>query len=350
MKKALIVLLSLMFIVPLIAGCGDQKAEPKKDKKIVIRFSSNATESAFKTQPMGLGIMKFIDEVQKRSNGRVEVKLYKGGQLAKSAEEVIGGMQNGVFEMANWATGNFGEYSKAYLPLDLPYLFTTDAGYYKFIDGPIGQKMDEQVLKDTGIRMLGYLDLGFRHITNSKRPITSPDDMVGLKIRTMTDPHQMAAMKALGAAPTPMAYAEIFTALQQKVIDAQENPIVNIYIARFYEVQKYMSLTSHGYGFTGIVISDKFFKSLPPDIQKIISESAELAEKYSREVKDKVEAEQLQAMSKHMEITKLTPEQLKAFQAKAQVTWPDIKKDIGAEYYDQVMNEVAKIEKETAKK
>lgn len=351
MKKIITFLLCFLLILSLTGCSGGNSTEENTDAEtaaedsvITIRFSATDSEASFARAPMDMAITSFVENVEERSNGRVEIKMFYGGQLGSTAEQVITSLQTGAFEMGNWALGNFGEYTNAFMPMNLPYLFTSADEVYEFVDGPIGQKMETILKDDTQIKLLSYLDIGFRHITNSKQSIKTVEDVDGLKLRTMTDKYQMAGMEALGASPTPMAYSELYTALQQKVVDGQENPITNIYGSNFYEVQDYMTLTSHNYGFSSIIMSDAFFNSLPADIQEIITEEADAAEKLARELTAQIEAENLEEMKSEMDITVLTSEELKPFQEKAKSVWPMIEEEIGSDYYNEILDEIEKIQ------
>jgi tripartite ATP-independent transporter DctP family solute receptor len=346
MKKVISIILCLVMISALVVGCGGSKESATKsaDKKLVLRIATSNTNNP--NHPSIQHLLTFKQELEKRLGDKVQVRIFYGGQLGKSANDVIGGLQHGSFEMATWALGNFGEYSKAFDIMDVPYLFLNEDIVYKFVDGPIGEAMKQQLLKDTNIKLLAYTPLGFRHFTTGKKPITSVEDLSGLKIRTMTSKLQMAGVKQLGAAPTPIPYSEVFTSLQQGVIDGQENPIMNIYDSKFYEVQKYMTLTNHNFTFTSLLMDNKFFEKLSPDIQKAILESNSIADKQARKTLADKEDEILKKLGEKMQITKLNIEELKKFKQVAQGCWPEAKAKIGEATFNKAVTEVEKIEKQ----
>ncbi len=345
MKKAISIILCMVLLSSLFMGCGSKKeAASKADGKLTIRIATSNSNNP--NHPSIAHLLKFKEEMEKRLGDKVQVRIFYGGQLGKSANDVIGGLQHGSFEMATWALGNFGEYTKAFDLLDIPYLFLNQDVVYKFIDGPMGQSMKDQLLKDTNIMLLAYTPLGFRHFTTGKKQISTPEDLKGLKIRTMTSKLQMAGVKQLGAAPTPIPYSEVFTSLQQGVIDGQENPIMNIYDSKFYEVQKYMTFTNHNYTFTSLLMNKKFFDSLAPDIQKAIMESNAIADKQARKVLADKENEMLQKMSGKMQVTKLNTDDLKKFRNIAKGCWPEAKNVIGETTFNKAVDEVQKIEKQ----
>ena len=345
MKKTISIIICLVLLSALFVGCGGKKETASKtDGKLVIKIATSNSNNP--NHPSIAHLMKFKEEMEKRLGDKVQIRIFYSGQLGKSANDVIGGLQHGSFEMATWALGNFGEYSKAFDLMDIPYLFLNHDVVYKFIDGPMGADMKAQLLKDTNIMMLAYTPLGFRHFTTGKKAIATPDDLKGLKIRTMTSKLQMAGVKQLGAAPTPIPYSEVFTSLQQGVIDGQENPIMNIYDSKFYEVQKFMTLTNHNYTFTSLLMSKKFFDTLSPDVQKAIMESNAIADKQARQTLADKENDMLKKLAEKMQITKLNTEDLKKFRDVAKGCWPEAKSVVGEAIFNKAVNEVEKIEKQ----
>lgn len=326
---------------------GTTPADPSVAQPVVLKFASNTSKRDTEINPSGMAMKAFADAIAERTNGRYTVEFFFDGTLGKSTDEIIGGAQNGAFELFNLSPGSWGSYTKAFAPINIPYLFANEEVAYKFIDGPIGQKMIDDALKDTGIKILTLLPIGFRHITNNRKPIITPDDMKGLKIRTMPDPYQIACMEALGASPTPVAFSELFTALQQKLVDAQENPYINMYTSKVHEVQNYLTETNHNFTVTTISMSQKAFDKLPGDIQAIVAEEAKKSGQLSRDyLKPQEEMVKKEVEGKYLEIQTLTYDQFDAFRKKASTAWDKIQKDIGAEYFTQIQDEITKIEKE----
>ncbi|MFZ7102333.1 MAG: TRAP transporter substrate-binding protein [Peptococcaceae bacterium] len=354
MKKFLkLSLLGIIFLSLLIGGCGKSTPENQagqgsddSGEKIELKFSTTMPDVEFESHPAARAIKSFIDNVENKSEGKVEIKLYTGGQLSQNTETDFVGMQSGSFQFTNPAMGSWGEYTKAFMPFNIAYLFKNEEVIHEFLDGDLGNKMREDALKDTNIRFLAFLDNGFRHITNSKREIKTPEDMQGIKIRTMQDPYQIKAMEALGASPTPLAYSELYTALQQGVVDAQENPLSNIYQAKFYEVQKYLTLSKHNFTLLTLCMSNKKFESLPQDIQEIIVEEAKNAETLSRQLSLESQKSLLSEIEQKMQVYDLTQEEFMAFQEKAKTSWDDVKEAIGEDYYNQIIEEVNRLNSE----
>ncbi|MDK2905297.1 MAG: TRAP-type transport system periplasmic protein [Eubacteriaceae bacterium] len=339
-----IIVISMLFalVALILVGCGGQKDvatneknENKNNNKIVLKLASVTKDMV--TTPAGKAAQLFVDEMKKRVGDKVEIQVYPGGQLGSTTEAVLGGLQNRAFEIAVWNVNSFSEYTNAFSPLDIPYLFLNKEEARKFIDGHGGKIMKKKVTEDSGLRIISYLDNGFRHMTNNKRPLEKPEDLKGLKIRVQNNPAHMEFIKQFGAAPTPIAYTELFTALQQGVVDGQENPIVNIYDQNYQEVQKYMTLTCHMYNYGALVMSEEYYNSLPEDVRKAIDESSVIAQKYSKEALDEIEEEQLKTLAKSMQVITLTEDQLKKFQEVAKGSWDKIITDyVGKEYFEQI--------------
>jgi tripartite ATP-independent transporter DctP family solute receptor len=341
-KRNVFVIVTLLCVLAVcVAGFCSEAAAASKDKPIVLRFNTVVKSEG---APGSAGQQTFKSELEKLTNGRVKVEYYWGWALANNTEAVVGGLQTGAFEVSDWAIGTFAEYSKAFLPLDVPYLISSKKAAYEVARGEPGRMMIDRFRKDTGIKVLMVSDLGFRHITNSKRPITSPEDLKGLKIRTQPNPLHIQGFKALGASPTPMSFAELFTALQQGVVDGQENPIYNIFAAKLYEVQKYLSLTYHLWTAGAFVMSDEYFISLPKDIQTAIEKASVAAREAVIEDIAKSEEVWLNEIKKKTEVNTLTDDQIMAFKEILKREWPKMAEQIGTDYFNSVREKIEKVQ------
>ena len=341
-KRNAIVIVSLLCVVAVgVAGFCSGAAAESKDKPIVLRFNTvNRSEGA----PGSAAQMTLKKELERLTNGRVKVEFYYGWALARNTEAVVGGLQTGSFELSDWNLASLAEYSKAFLPLDVFYLLPNKAVAYEVVRGEVGRMMADRFKEETGIRVILITDLGFRHITNSKRPITSPADLKGLKIRTQSNPLHLEGFKAFGASPTPMAFAELFTALQQGVVDGQENPIFMTYIVKLYKVQKYLSLTGHLFSPGAFLMSNDFYKGLPKDIRTAIDKAAITAREAA--IKEVAETEKawLPEMEKEIKVNTLSNEQLQAFQKIAKAQWPKMAKIIGEDYFNTIRDKIEEIQ------
>lgn len=236
------------------------------------------------TQPMdhiyNQGLKRFKTLVEDRTDGKVEVKIFGNSQLGDE-RALVEGLQLGTVQMALTSTGPIGGFVPQAMVFDLPYLFKNRAHAYAVLDGEIGNQISKKFLNE-GIRNLGYWENGFRNITNSVRPIKEPEDLSGIKIRVMESKLMLSSLKAMGASPLPMAFSEVYTALEQGTIDAQENPLAVIHANNFAEVQDYLSLTQHFYNPSLLLVSESFFAGLPQDIKNAIKVSATEAKEYER--------------------------------------------------------------------
>jgi tripartite ATP-independent transporter DctP family solute receptor len=192
-----------------------------------------------------VAIDTFAREVEKRTGGRYKVQTFYSGALGGERES-IEAVQLGTQELTFSSTGPVPNFVPEAKVLDVPFLFRDKAHARAVLDGPIGQEMLGK-FDAKGFKALAWAENGFRHMTNSKRPVNAPEDLKGLKMRTMENPVHIAAYKGLGIVTTPMAFPEVFTALQQGTVDGQENPLSVIMAAKFEQVQKHLSLTGHVY-------------------------------------------------------------------------------------------------------
>lgn len=193
----------------------------------------------------GIGLVVFAREVEKRTNGRYKIQNFYSGALGGERES-IEAVQLGTQELTLTSTGPIPNFVPEAKILDIPFLFRDKAHAHVVLDGPIGEEMLKQ-FEPKGFKALAWAENGVRHMTNNKRTVLLPDDLKGLKMRTMENPIHIAAYKGFGIVPTPMAFPEVFTALQQGTVDGQENPLSVIMAAKFDQVQKHLSLTGHVY-------------------------------------------------------------------------------------------------------
>ena len=217
----------------------------------------------------------FAREVKAKSGGKIEVQVFGAGALG-GEKDIVEGVKNG-FIQAGLASGVMANFFQNAMVTDIPYLFPNDDIADKVMDGPFGQKLSDDFTAATGMHNMCFGEVGFRHFSTGKNPIHSPKDLAGLKIRVQETPLYVTEMKSLGAQPTPIAFPETYTALQTGVVDGQENPIPTIIFAKFYEVQKHVTLDGHNYGIDWFVVSDKFYKSIPPDLLKVVTDAAKVA-------------------------------------------------------------------------
>ena len=275
----------------------------------------------------------FKPEVEKLSNGRIKVELYPNAQLGGD-RELCEGVQMGTIQMALPASSVLAGFDKRVQVLDLPYLFTSRKTAFEALDGILGDKLDQYLLSK-GFVVLGYQENGMRHVTNSRRPIKTPADLKGLKIRTMENPMHIAFFKELGANPTPMSWGELYTALQQGTVDAEENPYAMIDDGKFYEVQKYVSETGHVFSYEILIANKKFMGKLPADLRKVVVDAAHKAIMTQRASLEKEEAAFKAKVTKAgLTANELTPEQKKPFVDATKKVYAQFENELGKEIMD----------------
>jgi len=234
------------------------------------------------SHPQSIGMQVFKKYVEEKTKGGVQVALYYNSQLGGERESVEQ-VKNGSLEMATASAGPLTTFNKKFMVLDIPFAFDSYEIAWGVLDGPMGQKLLDSS-ENINLKGLAYLENGFRHVTNNVRPINGPDDLKGIKIRTMEAPMHMENFKLLGANPTPVPWTELYLTMQQKIVDGQENPLANIWEVKMFEVQKYTSLTGHIYDPMPLVANLAWFNKLPKDYQATLQKGAVLAQNYSRDV------------------------------------------------------------------
>jgi len=230
--------------------------------------------------PIIQGMEKFKEIVEKNSGGKIKVNVFPGGALGSDQANVLA-LQGGTLEMASMNSGIFASQVREFSVFDFPFMFASGQEADQVVDGAFGKKMHAR-LEDKGLVGLGYYELGFRNLTNGRRAINKVSDIEGLKLRVIPNPINVDWVKALGANPTPLPFPELYVALEQKAVDGQENPVATIHAAKFFEVQKHLTLTGHQYNPQSIVISKKFWDTLNAAEKKILSDAASESSKFQR--------------------------------------------------------------------
>jgi tripartite ATP-independent transporter DctP family solute receptor len=268
MKKTTTLALAAALLAALAAPAAAQKV-----LKVGIGLSDD--------HPQGLAVKKFAELLSQKTGGKLTAKLFAGGSLGNDVT-MISSLRGGTQEMTVPDSSTLVSLVKDFTVLNLPLTFQNEQEADALLDGPFGQKLLAE-LPSKGLVGLGFWENGFRHVTNSRKPITKADDFSGLKVRVIQNPLFIDTFNALGANAVPMPFTELYTALEQKAVDGQENPTATILASKFYEVQKNLVLSRHIYSAWVLLLSKKTWDALPPDQQKAVQEAAREATLYERQ-------------------------------------------------------------------
>ena len=295
-----------------------------------------------KEHPQAQGAQKFADLVAAKTNGRIAVKLFPGGTLGGDLQ-TVSALQGGTVEMTVLNAGILSAQAKEFGIYDFPFLFATPQEADAVTDGPFGKKLlDKLVAKN--LVGLGYWELGFRNLTNSKKPITKAEDIAGLKIRVIQSPIYIDMFNALGANAVPMPFPELYSAMEQKAVDGQENPFSTILSSKFAEVQKHLTVTRHMYNPQAVIVSKKFWDSLNPADQKAVSEAMAEATTFQRNVSRTQADVALEDLKKAgMQVTEFSPAELDKLRAKVKPVVDKHSDKVGAETVQEVYATLAKL-------
>lgn len=348
MVKKVITMILVLSLILALGACGNSETTgsngngnnegAEEQEKYVIRAGIGLNEQ----HPQFKGLEIFKEYVEKESDGRIEVQLFHSSQLGDDIQ-MMEALQMGSQEMTCPSTAPIAGIDNRFSLFDLPFLFPTPEIADTILDGPIGQGLLDD-LEDHGLIGLAYWENGYRHLTNSAREVRTPEDMNGLRIRTMENAVHLDAFRALGANPTPMPFGELFTAMQQGVVDGQENPVPTIYLQNFPEVQDYTTLTGHVYSPFVFMMSKVFYDQLPSDLQEIVREGAIVARDKQRQINRDYTEELTEGLREAgMTVTELSMDEIRAFQEATASTVENFKSEIGEELVTEVLEEIQKL-------
>ena len=310
-NKYFLTLMMLIAVVALVAcSQNNSKEEVSVNEKdtYVIKVGHAASKEHFGQK----SFEKFKELVEKNSNGQIQVEIYPNGELG-GEREMLEMLLLGDLTMMAPASAPLEAVSKGVALWDLPYLFKDQETAHRVLDGEVGQEVLDS-FSDKGIIGLAYWENGFRHLTNDIKPVLSVKDMKGLKIRTLENPMQIKMWSETGAEATPIAFTELYAALQNKTVNAQETPLSLMYSSKFYEVQKYLTLTGHTYSPWPVVINKEFYDGLPTNLQKVVKDAVIETRDYNRKLSKEDEAKALKLLDEEgMEVTELSDKQKAEF-------------------------------------
>jgi len=302
---------------------------------------------AFQNQtghPQAQGAQKFADLVAQKSGNKITVKLFPGGSLGGDLQ-TVSALQGGTVEMTVLNAGILTAQVKEFAAYDFPFLFNNGQEADAVTDGPFGHKLMAK-LEEKGLHGLGYWDLGFRNVTNSKRPIAKADDIAGLKIRVIQSPIYIDLFNTLGANATPLPFPELYPALDQKAVDGQENPNTVILSSKFAEVQKYLTQTRHIYNPQALIVSKKTWDGMSAEEKKIITDAATEATAYQRQASRGAADSALEALkTAGMTVTELPPAEMAKLREKVKPVIEKYTASVGDATVKELMAEIAKVRK-----
>jgi TRAP-type transport system periplasmic protein len=249
---------------------------------LAAKFNLKLGHAVNTTDGQHAAAVKMAELVKERTKGDVEITIYPANQLGNDAA-MINGVRGGTIDIVSSGASNYNGIVANTAAMELPFVFRSTQHAYAVLDGPIGSGVLNE-LAPHGLKGLAYWENGWRAFTNNKRPIKTPEDVKGLKIRSTGNPYHIQAFKLLGMNPSPMAIAELYTALETGTFDAQEHPINVTWSSKFYEVQKHLTISNHVYSPLILSMNKAKFDSLPADVQTIVVDSARDAAKYQREL------------------------------------------------------------------
>lgn len=314
--------------------------------QIVIKFSHVVAPST----PKGKAALKFKELAESRTKGMVKVEVYPNSQLYKDREE-LEALQLGAVQMLAPSLSKFGTMGlREFEVFDFPYIFPNKESLYRVMDGDIGKKLLTK-LEAKGIIGLAFWDNGFKQMS-ANRPLRAVDDFKGLKLRIQSSKVLEAQMKALGANPQVMAFSEVYTALQQGVVDGTENPVSNLYTQKMHEVQKHLTLSDHGYLGYAVIVNKKFWESLPKDLRATLEQAMQETTDYERVI---AQQENDDALAK---VKAAGTTEVEVLQLKDRLLWhkvllpvhKEFESVIGRELIYSIYNVAAQVEKDKAAK
>lgn len=328
MKRISMKLMALFIIIGFVmAGCSDDSSSKDGDA-VTLKLGHIQSENDLWHD----GAVKFKEEVERLSEGNMKVEIYPNSTLGGD-RDMAEGMQIGTVDFALVA-GVLGNFEDSIQLLELPYLFSSQEEYNKVIHGEVGQEIANRVLEASDIRILNWWDRGPRHITANK-PIETVADIKGLKMRIPEIKAMEHTWQAMGASPTTMAWNEVYTGLEQNVIEAQENPIPFIFGGRIHEVQDYLSLTAHKYEYVTLAMSDMTWSKLSAEQQEIIQEAADIATEYENQLVSEQTDEILETMkSEGLEV--IEPD-VEAFAEEARKSHSEFAETIDIDLYNRIV-------------
>jgi TRAP-type transport system periplasmic protein len=322
------------------AGSGDKPSAATGIKERTIKAGIGLNEDT----PEAAGLKKFAELINQKSGGKIKVQNFFSAQLGDD-QKMTEALKSGTQEITIPSTSPLVGTVKEFGIFDFPFVFNTPEEADAVLDGPVGQKVLDK-LPAHGLVGLAYWENGFRNLTNSKHPVEKAEDFKGLKIRTMQNKVHLEAFSALGANPSPMAFSEVFSALESKTVDGQENPLSTIESSKYNEVQPYLSLTNHVYTPFVFLVGKKFWDQLSDEEKKIFKDAAVEAGKFQRQANRDAQVKSLENLkSKGMKVNEVSKEEKAKMAEAVKPTVDKFAKDFGEDLVKQMYDEIKKVRK-----
>lgn len=335
-KTLLFILLAVLAIGAI--GCSNKDGQKTSSEVIEISFGHGFMPDT----PHHRAAIKFKEEVEEATNGRVVVNVFPSGQLG-SAREMFEGLQMGTQEITLVPTARISGFASELQLFDLPFLFPDREIGYEIMDGEVGTELLNKLSSQKVIGVAFYED-GYKHFTANKA-INSVKDFQGVKFRTMESPIIVEQFKALGAIPVPIDFGELYNSLQLGVVDGQENPLVTIESQKFYEVQSHLILSEHAYLAHVLLFSESWFNGLPEDIQNILYEKGREIAKWQRQAVQEEEEKYLETIREYgTTIIELTDEQKEEMKEATRSVYQIYTDEFGSEILDKVFQEIERLQ------
>jgi tripartite ATP-independent transporter DctP family solute receptor len=292
------------------------------------------------THPAVMGAEKWAELVKQKSGGKMQIKVFANGVLGGDVQ-ALSAVQGGTIDFTALNSGILQTQVKEFAIFDFPFMFENGKEADTILDGAFGKKLAE-LLPAKGLVNLAYWELGFRELTNSKRPISKLEDLAGLKIRVIQSPIYIETFNALGANAVPMPFTEVYTAMEQKIIDGHENPFSVVESSKLYEVQKYLTVSNHIYNPQSLLASKKKWDALTKDEQNLLLSTAAEATKWQRENSRKLAEESLTTLKKTMQVNVLSSEEIAKIRTKIKPVIDKFSASVGPELVTQLQTELKK--------
>lgn len=344
MKKTSLWILVVILMLTIVGCGGKQEASAPKQNANNSTGSSSTDKAQYEFKlghlqggdhPYQKGAEKFKQIVEEKSQGKIKINIFPSSQLGNGRDE-IEGLQLGTIQFHIGSVAPVANFAPKLNVLSLPYLFQSREQAIKVLDGDLGKELSSD-LEKKGIINLMFWENGFRHLTNNVKPIKTAADVKGLKIRVQESPAYISFVKALGATPTPIPFGELYTAMEQKVVDGQENPLAQIATNKFNEVQKYLTLDGHTYDAAVFLVSKATFDKLPPDLQQVVKDAAKEAGDYERQVSKELDAKFLKQLKDGGMQVEEHPD-VASFQKAVEPVYKEMESTIGTDLIDKIKN------------